>query len=332
MQRKMAIKIIVSVRSPILLLIILLVCGSWGFFGHKKINRLAVFTLPAEMIGFYKKNIQYIEEAAVNPDRRRYIQPDEAPRHFIDLDAYGDSTSAKLPRFWREAVAQRGDDSLKAHGVLPWNMFRVFMQLKDAFMVKDPERILKLSTDLGHYVGDAHVPLHTTKNYDGQFTGQNGIHAFWESRLPELFSKDYLFFTGKANYIPNVQRTAWQVVYRTNQSLDSVLRLEKQLSEKWSDKKFNFETQGKQTVKVFSSDYSKAYHELLNGMVERQMRASILMTGSLWYTAWVDAGQPDLKELIDYKPSAEEIKRRENELKKWKAAQRPQERSHEFED
>lgn len=309
----------------------ILLCSSWGFFAHRKINRMAVFILPAEMISFYKKNIQFIEQAAVNPDRRRYIIPEEAPRHYIDLDDYGDSAALNLPRYWNQAVEKIGEDSLKAHGILPWNIYRVYLQLKDAFAVRDPEKILKLSADLGHYVADAHVPLHTTKNYDGQRTNQIGIHAFWESRLPELFSSEYDFFTGKAQYISNVQLTVWKIVFQTNQALDSVLRFEKQIAEKWGDKKFNFETQGRQTIKVFSANYSKAYHELLSGMVERQMRSSILMTGSLWYSAWVDAGQPDLKSLINYKPSAEEIKKREEDLKKWKEEKKLSARPHEIE-
>ena len=59
----------------IILLLILFTCASWGFFAHKKINRLAVFTLPVEMVSFYKKNIRYIEESAVNPDRRPVLRP-----------------------------------------------------------------------------------------------------------------------------------------------------------------------------------------------------------------------------------------------------------------
>ncbi len=271
------------------------------------------------MVSFYKKNIRYIEESAVNPDRRRYIVPEEAPRHYIDLDVYGDSAAPKLPRYWKEAIEKIGVDSLHAHGILPWNIFRVYLDLKDAFFVRNPEKILRLSADLGHYVADAHVPLHTTMNYNGQLTNQLGIHAFWESRLPELFSSDYDFYTGKATYISNVQLEAWKIISHTNQSLDSVLRFEKHLSEQWGEKKYNFETQGRQTVKVFSSNYSKEYHEKLAGMVERQMRSSVRMTGSLWYTAWVDAGQPDLKSLIGYKPSEEELKLRESNLKKWKS-------------
>ena len=305
--------------------------GSWGFFAHQKINRLAVFTLPVEMITFYKKNIRYIEEASVNPDRRRYVVPEEAPRHYIDLDVYGDSAAVKLPRYWKDAVEKMGEDSLMKRGIVPWHITRVYFQLKDAFLIKDPDRILRLSADLGHYIADAHVPLHTTKNYDGQLTDQVGIHAFWESRLPELFFNEYDFFVGKAEYVSNVQLLVWKTIAHTNRALDSVLRFEKQLAKKSGDQKFNFETKGKQTIKVYSIAYSNAYHQMLSGMVERQMRASIKMIGDIWYTAWVDGGQPDLKSLIDYKPTDAELKKRGEELKKWKEEKNLSPRQHEGE-
>jgi hypothetical protein len=303
----------------------------WGFFAHQKINRLAVFTLPPEMSVFYKKNIDYLSDAAVNPDRRRYAVPEEAPRHYIDLDVYGDSAAYKLPRYWNDAVAKFGEDSLAKHGIVPWHINRVYFQLREAFLLKDPASILRLSADLGHYVGDAHVPLHTTKNYDGQLTDQIGIHAFWESRLPELFFNEYDFFVGPAQHVDNVQSEAWRIIAQTNQALDSVLQFEKRLSQQMGNRKFNFETKGKQTVKVFSQEYSKRYHEMLNGMVERQFRASVKTTGNLWYTAWVDAGQPDLKSLIGYKPTEEELARRREELKKWREERKVGVREHEGE-
>ncbi len=111
-----------SKETKLLLIVALLLSSSWGFFAHKKINRLAVFTLPVEMASFYKKNIRYIEESAVNPDRRRYIDPNEAPRHYIDLDNYGDSAAYKIPRYWKDAVEKLGQDSLQAHGILPWKL------------------------------------------------------------------------------------------------------------------------------------------------------------------------------------------------------------------
>ena len=138
------------------------------------------------MIGFYKKNIEYITDASCNPDRRRLAVPEEAARHYIDLDDYGDSAAHKLPRYWKDAVAKYSNDSLQAHGIVPWHINNMYYALRDAFFVRDPQKILRYSAELGHYLADAHVPLHTTSNYDGQKTGQQGIHGFWESRLPEL--------------------------------------------------------------------------------------------------------------------------------------------------
>jgi len=274
--------------------------------------------LPQEMIGFYKKNIRYLSEESVAPDRRRYAVKDEAPRHYIDLDEYGDSAIFKLPHYWRKAIDQFGEDSLMKRGIVPWQIPETYSRLKDAFFLNDPQKILRLSAELGHYVADANVPLHTTSNYDGQLTGQTGLHAFWESRLPELFFDDYNFFVGKATYVENVATRSWEAVARAHVALDSVLYLEKEMQKKSGKKKYSFESKGKRTVKVISVDYAREYHEALNGMVERQMRSSVKMVGDLWYSAWVDAGQPDLKKLIGYAPSQEEKDRRKKELEEWK--------------
>jgi len=191
-----------------------------------------------------------------------------------------------------------------------------------AFLNKDAKSILRFSADLGHYIADANVPLHTTENYNGQFTGQYGIHGFWESRLPELFFNNYDLLSGKAKYIENTQLAAWHAVAQAHASLDSVLRFEKELTDKFNkSKKYSFEERGAITVKVYSYNFSEEYHERLNGMVERRMLAAIKMVGDFWYTAWVDGGQPDLKPLTrsiettqdSVEIVAEEIKLRNHE-------------------
>lgn len=291
---------------------------NWGFFAHQKINGLAVFTLPPEMIGFYKKNLSYIKETSVNPDKRRYAVVEEAPRHYLDFDHYGDSARWTLPHDWQEAVMALGEDTLKAYGILPWHIHKMYYRLQDAFMVKDPSLILRISAELGHYIADAHVPLHTTENYNGQFTGQEGIHGFWESRLPELFSTGYDFFVGPSEYIPDIRLAAWEAIIASHALVDSVLKEEKKLSSRYEEKKYAFETRGKQTVKVYSPEYSAHYHKILNGMVEKQMRASVKMIGDFWYTAWVDAGQPDIRQLISYQPSEKELQQNREALAAWK--------------
>ena len=291
--------------------------SAWGFFAHQKINRLAVFILPPEMIGFYKKNIRYIAEASTNPDRRRYAVADEAPRHYIDMDAYGQGEADSLPKYWKQAVEAYGEDTLAAHGIVPWHIVRMFNRLKESFLLNDPEKILRNSAELGHYVADAHVPLHTTRNYNGQLTGQTGIHAFWESRLPELFFTDYDFFVGGASYIGDPQQAAWDAVRGSHSMVDSVLN-EERILDLTVPSKFNYETKGKQTIRVYSFEFSRSYHDKLSGMVERRFRASVKMTGDLWYTAWVDAGQPDIRQWIKREPTEKELKQRATELEQWK--------------
>jgi hypothetical protein len=305
-----------NIKVNVLLLVVLVGSSSWGFFSHRMINRLAVFLLPEEMVGFYKKHIEFIQEAAVNPDRRRYAVKGEAACHFIDLDHYPDE-GRNLPVYWEHAAEIYSADSLEAHGVLPWNLARVFFRLRNAFMVRDPGAILRLSSDLGHYVGDAQVPLHTTSNYDGQKTGQHGLHAFWESRLPELNFYDYDFLIGKASYVKDIHARIWSDIFFAHSRVDSVLRLERELFHETGASKFTFETKGRITARVVSEPYARLYHLRLRGMVEQQVRHSIKLVADLWYTAWVDAGQPDLQGLIDYQPTDAEVSLRKEEMSKW---------------
>jgi hypothetical protein len=296
---------------------------SWGFFAHKKINRLAVFTLPPEMIGFYKYHIEFITEHAVDPDKRRYAVEGEAERHFIDIDRYsknGEDPFEAVPKKWKDAVEKFGEETLKANGIVPWHIDVMVRRLTEAFRKEDLDKILRVSADLGHYIGDAHVPLHTTENYNGQLTNQKGIHGFWESRLPELYSSNYDFFVGKAKYIEDPLQKAWDVVKASFAAKDSVLLFEAELTKKFPpDRKYSYENRGATLMKVYSEEFSKAYNNMLNGMVERRMRESIITVGSLWYTAWVNAGQPDLKRLHS-KEVAEEIKRKALEEEQlWKS-------------
>jgi hypothetical protein len=302
----------------------------WGFFGHRLINRVAIFTLPNEMIGFYKHHIQYITENAINPDRRRYAVDAEAARHYIDLDIYGDSAIFKMPRYWKDAVLKYTEDTLQTYGIVPWHINRVRFQLTDAMKICDASNILRLSADLGHYIADANVPLHTTENYNGQLTDQYGIHGFWESRLPELFSQNYDLFTGKATYLENTQISVWKAVETAHLALDSVLGFEKSLSQKIrADKQYIVAQRGQSNIKTYSVFYSKSYHTALDGMVERQMKSSIKLVGDMWYTCWVDAGQPNLDSLINYEFSEEELSHRKEELQQWKEANIFKSRVHE---
>jgi hypothetical protein len=310
-------------KAPLLLFLVLLCYNSycWGFFAHRKINYYAVFLLPPEMMALYKPYIDFLSEHAVDPDKRRYMLPGEGARHYIDIDHYGKPPFAALPRQWDSAVKKFSQDSLEAWGIAPWYIPRALQQLTTAFKEKNQSKILLLSAGIGHYIADAHVPLHACSNHNGQYTHQQGIHAFWESRLPELLAdREWDFFIGKAAYISSPSRFIWDRVLESAAAADTVLRLEKKLSQQFdSDKRFGFEERNGLLVRQYTPAYATAYNKLLQGMVERRMRQSVFAVASFWYTAWVNAGQPDLKQLN--RPGFSEADRKEFDQMdaQWKA-------------
>jgi hypothetical protein len=272
---------------------------SWGFFGHRKINYYSVFLLPPELVRFYKPQVEFISEHAVDPDKRRYIVPDEGPRHFMDMDKYGHYPYDSIPHKWEDAVKKYTEDSLKKYGIVPWWVDVMQKRLTAAFKEKDSKKILKLSAELGHYIADAHVPLHANSNHNGQYTNQKGIHAFWESRIPELLAdNEWDFFIGKAEYIPDPSAYIWKRIEESGAAADTVLRIEKELSRQFPPaRKFSYEERNGVIIRQYSSAFSKAYDEKLKGMILRRMRLSIHSIACFWYTAWVNAGQPTLSPL-----------------------------------
>lgn len=291
--------ILIATLLMILILQLAFTKPVWGFFGHKRINRMAVFTLPTEIMGFYKKHIEFITEHAVDPDKRRYAVNGEAENHYIDIDHYGPNAFDSVPIFWKKAVAKFTEDTLRAYGIVPWHIEKMMYRLTEAFKSENIDRILHYSADLGHYIADAHVPLHTTENYNGQLTNQRGIHGFWESRIPELKADEYDYLVGTAQYIESPIKTAWKVVKDSHMAVDSVLTFERVLNAKFpQDKKYGYEERGNVTVKVYSKEYTEKYDQMLKGQVERRMREAIKMVGSAWYTCWVNAGKPDLNKVI----------------------------------
>lgn len=299
-------------------------CYCWGFFAHAKINYYAVFLLPPEMMLFYKPSIGFLSEHSVDPDKRRYAIADEGPRHYLDIDKYGTYPYPDLPRKWDDAVTKFGRDSLMQHGIVPWHVQVMLSRLTEAFKEKNYSRILKNSAEIGHYISDAHVPLHASSNHNGQYSNQRGIHGFWESRVPELLAeKQFDFFIGKAQYIKNPGEFIWDRVLESALAADSVLRFEKELTAEFPpDQKFSFEERNGKVIRQYSSAFTIAFNNKLDGMIERRMRQSIFCISSFWYTAWVNAGQPDLKGLTRQKFSEKDVKEFEELNSKWSSTEK----------
>jgi len=291
----------------------------WGFYGHRQINYYAVFLLPPEMLPFLKKNIDWLTEHAVDPDKRRYAIKEEGPRHYIDIDHYGKYPFSELPRDWKEAVQKYTEDSLMKYGIVPWHVTVMLHRLTFAFKSKDYSAILKNCAEIGHYISDAHVPLHANSNHNGQFTGQKGIHGFWEGRIPELLAKNFDFLLGRAAYIEDPPGYIWERVLESAKASDSVLLFEKKLTAQYrEDLKFTFEERNGQVIRQHSRAFTETYDHALNGMVERRMRLAIFSVASFWYTAWVNAGQPDLRSAVHQEMNEKEKLEWEELNRQWR--------------
>lgn len=276
---------------------------SWGIVGHERINKAAVIALPQQLQVFFYNHIDFITQEASVPDIRKYAlkYKDENPRHYIDLENFGSMDS--LPKTLEEATKKYDAKFLNDNGILPWYIEDMMAKLTKAFKEKNRAEILFLAADLGHYIGDAHMPLHTSANHDGQLSDQKGIHSLWESRLPELFVKNYKLNVPEAQYYEDVHKATWDMIRDTHSLVQPLLAVDKKLRTSTPENQvFVVDADGK-IVKSkynsakFSDEYAAKLHTELNGMVESQMKKAITATASFWYTAWVNAGKPDLSDL-----------------------------------
>lgn len=278
---------------------------AWGVWGHQHISHAAVFALPSEMRTFFYNHIDYITEESSVPDVRKYAMSDreEYARHFIDVEGFGEKPFEILPKTWKEAKAQLNNDTLQKYGILPWYMQEMEVKLTNAFKERKKDAILFLAGDIAHYIADAHMPLHTSLNHDGQLTNQRGVHALWEARIPEKFGNSYNFNVGEARYINDIIAESWRIIRESNIKADTLLSVERSVrgslpKEKiWRFDSTNTIVKNTFGQPIFTDEYTQKFHTALNGMVERQMRASIAATASFWYTAWVNAGKPNLTDL-----------------------------------
>jgi hypothetical protein len=168
---------------------------------------------------------------------------------------------------------------------------------------KNADSIIFYADDLAHYIEDANVPLHTTNNYDGQLTGQKGLHALWETTIPELELSHYnLYSKHKAGYINNKEEAIWAAVRRAHVLLTEMFKKEKEVAANFPDSSKYKEVMyyGRKT-KMYTDAFAKQYAAALTTTINDQLNYSANLVADFWYSAWVDAGKPNLKHLYELK-------------------------------
>jgi hypothetical protein len=285
-------------RSVLAVLFVAMFVGlsSWGFLVHHTTTQLAIYELPKAMQPFFYQHMMGLVKDCTRPDERRNSDPTEATKHFIDMEAYGDSAAYKMPINWDAAIVKYGKDSLLKYGYVPYHIIAMKTLLTEAFKANDTAKILFFAADIAHYIEDAHVPLHTSLNYDGQLTNQKGLHALWESVTPEVEMGTYnLRSKHKATYLTNAEEAIWANIRTTNDLLADVFAKEKELTAQFPDSlKYKTVFKYGKKLKYYTEAFAKAYGESLKPSINEQLIQSTNLVADFWYTAWVDAGKPDL--------------------------------------
>lgn len=252
----------------------------WGGSGHKLIVKHAMELLPAEMKDFQQLSDYLISEASQPDQRKKYIK-DESPKHFIDIDFFKEFNQARMIEDKDSLCKIYGDSVVTANGTLPWTLQETYQQLVLAMKNKQKEKTKEMLRDLSHYLADAHQPMHTVTNYNGQLSGQTDIHERYESKmlnahLPEL---ENVFSTlAKIKKIDNPNHEFFQIVYRAN-ARSAILF--------FADKTASLETSGK---------YDSLYYAILwfktKDVTEEALCEASADIASIYYTAWLEAGKP----------------------------------------
>lgn len=261
-----------------ILLVILL--SSWGWVGHSIISDKAAQSFNSEM-ELFSSWAQYLKDHASDADKRKATDPNEGCKHYIDIDNYSEFISnGTIPPTLEEAINAHGQSNVYRWGILPYATRATFDSLVSALSSRRWEAAKTFAADLGHYVGDGHMPLHLTANYNGQLTDNYGIHSRYESTMVGDHADALASYPGHSiTEITDVTEYILDYLYSTYRYKDSILFADNH-------------------AKAIDSQYGTAYYNNLwdqTGSFTRTLfdQASHSLA-ELLYTAWINAGKPSI--------------------------------------
>ncbi len=251
---------------------------AWGTVGHRAIAARYGDNLPLALQPL-RANDAWVIQHVMDPDIRKSSVPSEGYRHYIDIDLYPEYAQGTLSHDRATLEQQYGFATVQSRGIVPWAIGEVVDSMSTAMAGGDWELVKLLTADLCHYVGDLHQPLHCTYNYDGQYTGNNGLHSRYETTMLNQYQAQLAFTSGEAVLEPSAVDAAF-VDAGDSQSLVSGLLA--------ADAAAKNAAGG-------STSSGTYYAELWNRtrtMTLQRLSAAAIATASLVTTAWFDAGLP----------------------------------------
>ncbi len=262
----------------------------WGATAHRKITAAAIDRLPEPLRTFLRANARTVAEHSLDPDLWRAAgESTEGPNHYINIDALAPFPFAEVPQEESAFLARYGEAGRRA-GRLPWRVGEATRELAEAFRQGDGGAIRQKAAVLAHYVGDLHVPLHLTRNHDGQETGQTGVHSRWESELVDHFFEQIPWRAGDGRLAPAGSPVAFAFarIQAGYPDVEAVLNSDRKAVAGAND---FFET-------PFDDRYAPRYFSRLFALERERLVAAASSAAEaiarLWLEAWEEAGRPPL--------------------------------------
>ena len=243
---------------------------AWGWETHRYINEHAVDYLPPEM-DIFQEYKEYISSHATDPDM------DNQPGyyHYIDIDYYPEFFNGTFPYIWEDAVAQYGTGVLIDYGTVPWVIEEWTDSLSSLMASGQWDDVWQIAAELGHYVADSHQPLHLTLNYNGQSSGNYGIHSRYETHM----MNDHL----SELPLPDSTSIYW------NSVIDSTFNYIENIYPYVSDILAADDLASAQDPNHNSTYYNILWDEL-DTLTINVVHSAIIDLASIWQTAWINAG------------------------------------------
>ncbi len=259
-----------------LLLISLIFIYGWGSTGHKLINRRSTFSLPPSMS--FLNWADSLAAHSSDADYRRSVDTNEAPKHFIDIDEYPEFVATgRIPQDLDSLIALHGNSFVYSTGILPFSIMATVDSVKKYFQLHDFQKAMLHAADLGHYVGDGHQPLHITRNYDGQYTNQSGVHARYETQMINRDSANIIYAFENPVYVSNINQFVFDFLYSNYRYVDSVLK---------------YDSIAHAIAGSINTNYYQIYWQLAGNFTMKLFNNASHIIASLIYTAWINSGSP----------------------------------------
>jgi hypothetical protein len=247
----------------------------WGSAGHQHITAGAIGHLPQPLRGFFEANSATVSSAAGQ----------EPPStHYIDIDVYPEFFAGTFPHDWDAAVAYYGASTLYANGIGPWNAETYAANLSTMMATAHTEQawlnLLPTAGALAHYVEDLHNPLHLTENYNGQLTGNDGIHSRYESTMISYHLPDGLPIVATPShcvYYPSLIDAIFDEIDVNYWYVDDIMAAD--------------DAAVAMDPRYRSTYYNKLWVET-GTFTQLLFQEASERVASAWYTAWVNAGSP----------------------------------------